>query len=90
MTVSGVKGVVKVGPHEAASFTSWSLVSVEEMKGTYVFTGITRAVDTFWITRSPRDLVVTVGKSTWRWRGVDLVVAGGRITATVPRPEVKE
>jgi hypothetical protein len=85
---SGVNGVVKVGPNEAASFTSWSLVPLEESKGTYQFTGLVRAVDEFWITREPQELRVTLGASTLRWRGCSLSVAGDRVTAIVPRPEV--
>ena len=88
MKVSGVQGAVKVGPHEAASFTSWSLVSAEDSRGTFLFTGHVGAVDPFWITREPQELRVKVGASTLRWRGVSLSVAGERVSAIVPRPEV--
>jgi hypothetical protein len=88
MKVSGVHGAVKVGPHVAASFTSWSLVSDEEKSDTFLFTGVVSSVDSFWITREPQELRVKVGASTLRWRGVSLSVAGARISALVPRPEV--
>ena len=85
MQVTGVRGVVKVGPHVAASLISWSLETVAPEQ--YEFTGRLSAVDRFWITQHPQELRLAVGTSTWIVRGVLLNVAGDHATACVPRPE---
>jgi hypothetical protein len=87
MQVTGTTGVVKVGPHEAASVVSWSLASSAPKQ--YTFTAQAGSVDRFWITQQPQDLRLNVGTRTWVWRGVTLEIAGDRLTATLPRPEVK-
>jgi hypothetical protein len=85
MQVKGVRGVVKVGPHVAASLISWSLETVAPE--TYEFTARLGTVDRFWITQAPHDLRLTLGASTWICRGVLLNVAGDHASACVPRPE---
>lgn len=87
MQVTGTRGVVKVGPHTAASFVSWSLASVGS--GSYDFGGQLTAIDSFWITQHPQDLRLTVGARTWIYRGVLLNVAGNHVSATVSRPEIR-
>ncbi len=85
MQVTGVRGVVKVGPHVAASLISWSLETVAPES--YEFTGQLSEVDRYWITQTPQDLRLVMGSSTWICRGVLLNVAGDHATACVPRPE---
>jgi hypothetical protein len=87
VTMRGLAAELRVGYQLAAQLSGW------EMTGNSAAWTLTAAVasrDCFWMDQRPLELRLTVGKATWRWRGVDVSEDGTRITVMgAGRPEVR-
>lgn len=87
--ISGVEGVVKVGPMEAARFTAWTMLRNDDVAGqpvSYQFSG-QAAIDAYWSTEGPDVLELAgVNGGRWTWRGVTFEFGDGVVRCTLVGP----
>lgn len=80
--ISGREGAIRRGGVVAATLASWSLLP-GAAPGSWAFTARLSQVDAFHLSQGPDTLVLVLGRTRWRWRGVSFVVADGHVRATV-------
>lgn len=91
MRASGPAGELRVGYQWAATLRGWVLDVVATRPRAYRFTATVARQHDHWIDQGPKDLVVTVGTTEWRWPNVEVVRTGDVIEVELhDRPLVGE
>lgn len=76
LRVKGAEGEIKCGYQVAARLKNWELEH-------QVLEAEPESVNTLWLSLSPLNLHLKVGKRTWRWHNVELLENGHRIRVRV-------
>lgn len=83
--VEGVSGEVRVGGRVAARLGAWSATRDKAADAWQIGAALAEVNDLWLDGPGPFELRLHIGRSVWRWRGVDLQRDGGSVSITAYR-----